>query len=141
MGYHRDEKDYINRIKYEFEEIKNDINKFNIMLNNLYFINIIDYEEYKKYNCFKLEELINYICDLIQNEEKFINIEESIKEFEVYKLIIKEIEPIKEDNKYKLFYSFLEEKYKLSYEESSDIIRKINNFYNIYKQIEIPIKN
>ena len=141
MGYHRDEKDYINRIKYEFEEIKNDINKFNIMLNNLYFINIIDYEEYKKYNCFKLEELINYICDLIQNEEKFINIEESIKEFEVYKLIIKEIEPIKEDNKYKLFYSFLEEEYKLSYEESSDIIRKINNFYNIYKQIEIPIKN
>ncbi|CRF31955.1 hypothetical protein BRSU_0479 [Brachyspira suanatina] len=115
------------------------------MLNNLYFINIIDYEEYKKYNCFKLEELINYICDLIQDEEKFINIEESIKEFEVYKLIIKEIEPIKESkiiyDRYKLFYLFLEEEYKLSCEELSDIIRKINNFYNIYKQIEIPIKN
>ncbi|MDO6992542.1 hypothetical protein Q5M87_00800, partial [Brachyspira innocens] len=105
IGYHRDEKDYIKtRIKIreereknpdsrifnlgitykeEFKKIKNDINKFNRMLNNLYFINIIDYKEYKKYDCYKLEELINYICDLIQDEEKFINIEENIKEFEV----------------------------------------------------------
>ena len=65
------------------------------MLNNLYFINIIDYEEYKKYNCFKLEELINYICDLIQDDEKFINIEESIKDFKIYQLIKKEITKIK----------------------------------------------
>lgn len=141
MGYHRDEKDYINRIKYEFEEIKNDINKFNIMLNNLYFVNVIDYEEYRKYACYKLMELINYICDLIQYEETFIDIEENMKEFEVYQLIIKETESIKEDNKYKLFYSYLEKEYKLNYEEASTIIRKINNFYNIYKQIEIPIKN
>ena len=167
VGYHRDEKDYIKtRIeikeeieknpdsvilncgiiyKEEFKYIKNDINKFKKMLNNLYFINIIDYEEYKKYNCFKLEELINYICDLIQDDEKFINIEESIKDFKIYQLIKKEIESIKESkiiyDRYKLFYSFLEEEYKLTYEESSDIIKKINNFYNIYKSIEIPIKN
>ncbi|MEI0557962.1 hypothetical protein [Brachyspira intermedia] len=163
VGYHRDEKDYIKtRIeikeeieknpdsiilnleityKEEFKKIKNDIKKFNIMLNNLYFINIIDYEEYKKYNCCKLEELINYICDLIQDDEKFINIEENIKDFEIYQLIMKETESIKEDNKYKLFYSFLEEEYKLSYDSTEDIIKKINNFYNIYKSIEIPIKN
>ena len=163
VGYHRDEKDYIKtRIeikeeieknpdsiilnleityKEEFKKIKNDIKKFNIMLNNLYFINIIDYEEYKKYNCCKLEELINYICDLIQDDEKFINIEENIKYFEIYQLIMKETESIKEDNKYKLFYSFLEEEYKLSYDNTEDIIKKINNFYNIYKSIEIPIKN
>ncbi|MEI0491109.1 hypothetical protein R4J17_01550 [Brachyspira intermedia] len=163
VGYHRDEKDYIKtRIeikeeieknpdsiilnleityKEEFKKIKNDIKKFNIMLNNLYFINIIDYEEYKKYNCCKLEELINYICDLIQDDEKFINIEENIKDFEIYQLIMKETESIKEDNKYKLFYSFLEEEYKLSYDNTEDIIKKINNFYNIYKSIEIPIKN
>ncbi|MEI0799557.1 hypothetical protein R4Q14_14695, partial [Brachyspira intermedia] len=163
VGYHRDEKDYIKtRIeikeeieknpdsiilnlaityKEEFKKIKNDIKKFNIMLNNLYFINIIDYEEYKKYNCCKLEELINYICDLIQDDEKIINIEESIKDFKIYQLIMKETESIKEDNKYKLFYSFLEEEYKLSYDSTEDIIKKINNFYNIYKSIEIPIKN
>lgn len=163
VGYHRDEKDYIKtRIeikeeiekkpdsiisnleityKEEFKKIKNDIKKFNIMLNNLYFINIIDYEEYKKYNCCKLEELINYICDLIQDDEKIINIEENIKDFEVYQLIMKETESIKEDNKYKPFYSFLEEEYKLSYDNTEDIIKKINNFYNIYKSIEIPIKN
>ena len=163
VGYHRDEKDYIKtRIeikeeieknpdsiilnleityKEEFKKIKNDIKKFNIMLNNLYFINIIDYEEYKKYNCCKLEELINYICDLIQDDEKIINIEENIKDFEIYQLIMKETESIKEDNKYKLFYSFLEEEYKLSYDNTEDIIKKINNFYNIYKSIEIPIKN
>ncbi|AEM22853.1 hypothetical protein Bint_2247 [Brachyspira intermedia PWS/A] len=115
------------------------------MLNNLYFINIIDYEEYKKYNCFKLEELINYICDLIQDDEKFINIEENIKDFEIYQLIMKEIESIKESkiiyDRYKLFYFFLEEEYKLSYDNTEDIIKKINNFYNIYKSIEIPIKN
>ena len=196
------------------------------MLNNLYFINIIDYEEYKKYNCFKLEELINYICGLIEDEEKFINIKENIKEFEGYELIKKEITKIKSTvsefekvieylydiniindenfksannvkvinllnftfyqikNKFigeknikqfenikqfkvyklikkeielnnkkleyisnsdnllnKLFYSFLEEEYKLSYDKIEDIIKKINNFYDIYKQIEIPIKN
>ena len=136
VGYHRDEKDYIKirietkkereknpyninfRIVYkqEFEKIKNDINKFNRMLNNLYFLNIIDYEEYKKYNYCKLSELINYICGLIKDEEKFINIKENIKNFEVYKLI-------------------------LSYDKIEDIIKKINNFYDIYKQIEIPIKN
>ena len=167
VGYHRDEKDYIKtRIeikeeieknpdsvilncgiiyKEEFKYIKNDINKFKKMLNNLYFINIIDYEEYKKYNCFKLEELINYICDLIQDDEKFINIEESIKDFKIYQLIKKEIESIKESkiiyDRYKLFYFFLEEEYKLSYDSTEDIIKKINNFYNIYKSIEIPIKN
>lgn len=236
VGYHRDEKDYIKtRIeikeeieknpdsvilncgiiyKEEFKYIKNDINKFKKMLNNLYFINIIDYEEYKKYNCFKLEGLINYICDLIQDDEKFINIEESIKDFKIYqlikkeitkikntvaeiekvieylhkiniinnfnsakdikiinlltfiiyqikdkfydieenikefegfKLIKKEIESIKESkiiyDRYKLFYFFLEEEYKLSYDSTEDIIKKINNFYNIYKSIEIPIKN
>ena len=163
VGYHRDEKDYIKtRIeikeeieknpdsiilnleityKEELKKIKNDIKKFNIMLNNLYFINIIDYEEYEKYNCCKLEELINYICDLIQDDEKFINIEKNIKDFEIYQLIMKETESIKEDNKYKLFYSFLEEEYKLSYDSTEDIIKKINNFYNIYKSIEIPIKN
>ena len=247
VGYHRDEKDYIKtRIKIreereknpdsrifnlgitykeEFKKIKNDINKFNIMLNNLYFINIIDYKEYKKYDCFKLEELINYICDLIQDEEKFINIEENIKQFEVYQLIIKEIMKIKNtvneiekvieylhdiniinnfnsakdikiigllgfiNNKIKdkfsdieenikdfkvyklikkeielnnkkirlynngpeyinnskdilnkLFYSFLEEEYKLNSDSTEDIIKKINNFYNIYKSTEIPIK-
>ena len=247
VGYHRDEKDYIKtRIKIreereknpdsrifnlgitykeEFKKIKNDINKFNIMLNNLYFINIIDYKEYKKYDCFKLEELINYICDLIQDEEKFINIEENIKEFEVYQLIIKEIMKIKNtvneiekvieylhdiniinnfnsakdikiidllgfiNNKIKdkfsdieenikdfkvyklikkeielnnkkirlynnvpeyinnskdilnkLFYSFLEEEYKLNSDSTEDIIKKINNFYYIYKSTEIPIK-
>lgn len=247
VGYHRDEKDYIKtRIKIreereknpdsrifnlgitykeEFKKIKNDINKFNIMLNNLYFINIIDYKEYKKYDCFKLEELINYICDLIQDEEKFINIEENIKQFEVYQLIIKEIMKIKNtvneiekvieylhdiniinnfnsakdikiidllgfiNNKIKdkfsdieenikefegfklikkeielnnkkirlynngqeyinnseyilnkLFYSFLEEEYKLNSDSTEDIIKKINNFYYIYKSTEIPIK-
>ena len=88
-----------------------------------------------------MEELINYICDLIQDDEKFINIEENIKDFEIYQLIMKETESIKEDNKYKLFYSFLEEEYKLSYDNTEDIIKKINNFYNIYKSIEIPIKN
>lgn len=247
VGYHRDEKDYIKtRIKIreereknpdsrifnlgitykeEFKKIKNDINKFNIMLNNLYFINIIDYKEYKKYDCYKLSELINYICDLIQDEEKFINIEENIKEFEVYQSIIKEIIKIKstvneiekvieylhdiniinnfnsakdikiidllcfinnkikdkfsdieenikdfkvyklikkeielnnkkirlynnvpeyinnsEDILNKLFYSFLEEEYKLNSDSTEDIIKKINNFYNIYKSTEIPIK-
>ena len=190
------------------------------MLNNLYFINIIDYEEYKKYNCFKLEELINYICGLIEDEEKFINIKENIKEFEGYELIKKEITKIKSTvsefekvieylydiniindenfksannvkvinllnftfyqikNKFigeknikqfenikqfkvyklikkeielnnkkleyihnsdnllnKLFYSFLEEEYKLSYDNTEEIIKKINNFYDIYKQV------
>ena len=239
VGYHRDEKDYIKirietkkereknpyninfRIVYkqEFEKIKNDINKFNRMLNNLYFLNIIDYEEYKKYNYCKLSELINYICGLIKDEEKIINIKENIKNFEVYKSIKKEITKIKSTvsefekvieylndiniinnfNLYKdiktikllifisyqikdkftdveenikqfkvyklikkeielnnkkleyirnsdnllnkLFYSFLEEEYKLSYDKIEDIIKKINNFYDIYKQIEIPIKN
>ena len=179
VGYHRDEKDYIKtRIKIreereknpdsrifnlgitykeEFKKIKNDINKFNIMLNNLYFINIIDYKEYKKYDCFKLEELINYICDLIQDEEKFINIEENIKEFEGFKLIKKEIELNNKkirlynngqeyinNSEYilnKLFYSFLEEEYKLNSDSTEDIIKKINNFYYIYKSTEIPIKN
>lgn len=239
VGYHRDEKDYIktrieikeereknpdNMIlnfgiiyKEEFEKIKDDINKFNRMLNNLYFLNIIDYEEYKKYDCCKLSELINYICGLIEDEEKFINIEENIKNFEVYQSIKKEITKIKSivsefekvieylhkiinnfnsskdiktinllnfifyqikdkfadieenikqfkvyklikkeielnnkkleyiRNSYnllnKLFYSFLEEEYKLSYDKIEDIIKKINNFYNIYKQVEIPIKN
>lgn len=247
VGYHRDEKDYIKtrikireereknpdsrifnlgiRYKEEFKKIKNDINKFNIMLNNLYFINIIDYKEYKKYDCYKLEELINYICDLIQDEEKFINIEENIKEFEGYQLIIKEIIKIKstvneiekvieylhdiniinnfnsakdikiigllgfinnkikdkfsdieenikdfkvyklikkeielnnkkirlynngqeyinnsEDTLNKFFYLFLEEEYKLNSDSTEDIIKKINNFYDIYKSIVIPIK-
>ena len=40
----------------------------------------------------------------------------------------------------KLFYSFLEEEYKLNSDSTEDIIKKINNFYNIYKSIEIPIK-
>lgn len=239
VGYHRDEEYYIESrreikedreknpdtiivnfgiiYKEEFERIKNDINKFNRMLNNLYFINIIDYEEYKKYDCYKLSELINYICGLIEDEEKFINIEENIKNFEVYQSIKKEITKIKsivsefekvieylhniinnfnsskdiktinllnfifyqikdkfadiEENikqfkvyklikkeielnnkklEYirnsdnllnKLFHSFLEEEYKLSYDKIEDIIKKINNFYNIYKQVEIPIKN
>lgn len=246
VGYHRDEEYYIESrreikeereknpydinfgiiYKEEFEKIKDDINKFNRMLNNLYFINIIDYEEYKKYNCFKLEELINYICGLIEDEEKFINIKENIKEFEVYQSIKKEITKIKStvsefekvieylydiniindknfksannvkvinllnftfyqikdkfddaeenikqfkvyklikkeielnnnkiilNNKLeyihnsdnllnKLFYSFLEKEYKLSYDNTEEIIKKINNFYDIYKQIEIPIK-
>lgn len=239
VGYHRDEKYYIESrreikeereknpdtiivnfgiiYKEEFKKIKNDINKFNRMLNNLYFLNIIDYEEYKKYDCCKLSELINYICGLIEDEEKFINIEENIKNFEVYQSIKKEITKIKsivsefekvieylhniinnfnsskdiktinllnfifyqikdkfadiEENikqfkvyklikkeielnnkklEYirnsdnllnKLFHSFLEEEYKLSYDKIEDIIKKINNFYNIYKQVEIPIKN
>lgn len=248
VGYHRDEKYYIktrieikeereknpdNMIlnfgifyKEEFEKIKYDINSLNQMLNNLYFINIIDYEEYKKYDCCKLSKLINYICGLIEDEEKFINIKENIKEFEGYELIKKEITKIKSTvsefekvieylydiniindenfksannvkvinllnftfyqikNKFtgeknikqfenikqfkvyklikkeielnnkkleyirnsdnflnKLFYSFLEKEYKLSYEESSDIIKKIKSFYNIYKPIEILIKN
>lgn len=245
VGYHRDEEYYIESrreikedreknpdtiivnfgiiYKEEFERIKNDINKFNRMLNNLYFINIIDYEEYKKYDCYKLSELINCICSLIEDEEKFINIEKNIKELEGYKLIKKEITKIKStvsefekvieylhdiindenfksandvkvirllnfifyqikdkfadieenikqfkvyklikkeielnnnkiNNKLeyihhsdnllnKLFYSFLEEEYKLSYDNTEDIIKKINNFYDIYKQIEIPIKN
>ncbi len=172
VGYHRDEKDYIKtrieikekreknpdniifnleiRYKEEFKKIKNDINKFNRMLNNLYFFNIIDYEEYKKYDYCKLSELINYICGLIEDEEKFINIEENIKQFKVYKLIKKEIELNNKKLEYisnsdnllnKLFYSFLEEEYKLSYDKIEDIIKKINNFYDIYKQIEIPIKN
>ncbi|TXJ42135.1 hypothetical protein [Brachyspira pilosicoli] len=117
VGYHRDEKYYIKtRIKIkeerekntgkmtfnleiiykeEFKKIKNDINKFNRMLNNLYFFNIIDYEEYKKYDCYKLSELINYICGLIEDEEKFISIEKNIKKLEGYKLIKKEITKIK----------------------------------------------
>ena len=233
VGYHRDEKYYIESrreikeereknpdtiivnfgiiYKEEFKKIKNDINKFNRMLNNLYFLNIIDYEEYKKYDCCKLSELINYICGLIEDEEKFINIEENIKNFEVYQSIKKEITKIKsivsefekvieylhniinnfnsskdiktinllnfifyqikdkfadiEENikqfkvyklikkeielnnkklEYirnsdnllnKLFHSFLEEEYKLSYDKIEDIIKKINNFYNIYKQV------
>ncbi|WP_157159044.1 hypothetical protein [Brachyspira pilosicoli] len=170
VGYHRDEKYYIESrrkikeereknpydinfgiiYKEEFEKIKYDINKFNRMLNNLYFINIIDYEEYKKYDCCKLSELINYICGLIEDEEKFINIKENIKQFKVYKLIKKEIELNNKKLEYirnsdnllnKLFHSFLEEEYKLSYDKIEDIIKKINNFYDIYKQIEIPIKN
>lgn len=172
VGYHRDEKDYIKirieikekreknpdniifnleiRYKEEFKKIKNDINKFNRMLNNLYFLNIIDYEEYKKYDYCKVSELINYICGLIEDEEKIINIKENIKNFEVYKLIKKEIELNNKKLEYisnsdnllnKLFYSFLEEEYKLSYDKIEDIIKKINNFYDIYKQIEIPIKN
>ncbi|MEI0795383.1 hypothetical protein R4L75_05510 [Brachyspira pilosicoli] len=172
VGYHRDEKYYIESrreikeereknpdtiivnfgiiYKEEFKKIKNDINKFNRMLNNLYFLNIIDYEEYKKYDCCKLSELINYICGLIEDEEKFIDIEENIKQFKVYKLIKKEIELNNKKLEYihnsynllnKLFHSFLEEEYKLSYDKIEDIIKKINNFYDIYKQIEIHIKN
>ncbi len=74
-------------ISCKLYKIKNDIRNFFVMLNNLYFIDIIDYEEYKKYNCYQFEELINYILDLVKDKETFIDIEENIKEFEVYKLI------------------------------------------------------
>ena len=222
--------------EYDFNKIKKHINTFNNIINNLYFINIINYEKYKKYDCCKLEKLINDAINLIENEEKFIDsdIEEEIKVFEEYKLIEKEAEKIKntinkikkifeymqknnmidkninkrftkyilfytlsetellifitnkiknkfsdieenikefegfklikkeielnnkkiglinnkpeyinnsEDILNKFFYSFLEEEYKLSYDNTEDIIKKINNFYNIYKSIEIPIKN
>ena len=222
--------------EYDFNKIKKHINTFNNIINNLYFINIINYEKYKKYDCCKLAKLINDAINLIENEEKFIDsdIEEEIKVFEEYKLIEKEAEKIKntinkikkifeymqknnmidkninkrftkyilfytlsetellifitnkiknkfsdieenikefegfklikkeielnnnkiglinnkpeyinnsEDILNKFFYSFLEEEYKLSYDNTEDIIKKINNFYNIYKSIEIPIKN
>ena len=222
--------------EYDFNKIKKHINTFNNIINNLYFINIINYEKYKKYDCCKLEKLINDAINLIKNEETFIDsdIEEKIKVFEEYKLIEKEAEKIKntinkikkifeymqknnmidkninkrftkyilfytlsetellifitnkiknkfsdieenikefegfklikkeielnnkkiglinnkpeyinnsEDILNKFFYSFLEEEYKLSYDNTEDIIKKINNFYNIYKSIEIPIKN
>ncbi len=222
--------------EYDFNKIKKHINTFNNIINNLYFINIINYEKYKKYDCCKLEKLINDAINLIKNEETFIDsdIEEEIKVFEEYKLIEKEAEKIKntinkikkifeymqknnmidkninkrftkcilfytlsetellifitnkiknkfsdieenikefegfklikkeielnnnkiglinnkpeyinnsEDILNKFFYSFLEEEYKLSYDNTEDIIKKINNFYNIYKSIEIPIKN
>ena len=222
--------------EYDFNKIKKHINTFNNIINNLYFINIINYEKYKKYDCCKLEKLINDAINLIENEETFIDsdIEEEIKVFEEYKLIGKEAEKIKntinkikkifeymcknnmidkninkrwtkwvqfytlsetellifitnkiknkfsdieenikefegfklikkeielnnnkiglinnkpeyinnsEDILNKFFYSFLEEEYKLSYDNTEDIIKKLNNFYNIYKSIEIPIKN
>ena len=222
--------------EYDFNKIKKHINTFNNIINNLYFINIINYEKYKKYDCCKLEKLTNDAINLIKNEETFIDsdIEEEIKVFEEYKLIEKEAEKIKntinkikkifeymqknnmidkninkrftkcilfytlsetellifitnkiknkfsdieenikefegfklikkeielnnkkiglinnkpeyinnsEDILNKFFYSFLEEEYKLSYDNTEDIIKKINNFYNIYKSIEIPIKN
>lgn len=222
--------------EYDFNKIKKHINTFNNIINNLYFINIINYKKYKKYDCCKLEKLINDAINLIKNEETFIDsdIEEEIKVFEEYKLIEKEAEKIKntinkikkifeymqknnmidkninkrftkcilfytlsetellifitnkiknkfsdieenikefegfklikkeielnnkkiglinnkpeyinnsEDILNKFFYSFLEEEYKLSYDNTEDIIKKINNFYNIYKSIEIPIKN
>ncbi|WP_297296634.1 hypothetical protein [uncultured Brachyspira sp.] len=222
--------------EYDFNKIKKHINTFNNIINNLYFINIINYEKYKKYDCCKLEKLINDAINLIKDEKTFIDsdIEEEIKVFEEYKLIEKEAEKIKntinkikkifeymcknnmidkninkrwtkwvqfytlsetellifitnkiknkfsdieenikefegfklikkeielnnnkiglinnkpeyinnsEDILNKFFYSFLEEEYKLSYDNTEDIIKKINNFYNIYKSIEIPIKN
>ena len=222
--------------EYDFNKIKKHINTFNNIINNLYFINIINYEKYKKYDCCKLEKLINDAINLIKDEKTFIDsdIEEEIKVFEEYKLIEKEAEKIKntinkikkifeymcknnmidkninkrwtkwvqfytlsetellifitnkiknkfsdieenikefegfklikkeielnnnkiglinnkpeyinnsEDILNKFFYSFLEEEYKLSYDNTEDIIKKLNNFYNIYKSIEIPIKN
>ncbi|MEI0508504.1 hypothetical protein [Brachyspira intermedia] len=222
--------------EYDFNKIKKHINTFNNIINNLYFINIINYEKYKKYDCCKLEKLINDAINLIKNEETFIDsdIEEKIKVFEEYKLIEKEAEKIKntinkikkifeymcknnmidkninkrwtkcvqfytlsetellifitnkiknkfsdieenikefegfklikkeielnnkkirlynngpeyinnsEDILNKFFYSFLEEEYKLNSDSTEDIIKKINNFYYIYKSTEIPIKN
>ena len=112
------------RYKEEFKKIKNDINKFNRMLNNLYFLNIIDYEEYKKYNYCKVSELINYICGLIEDEEKIINIKENIKNFEVYQSIKKEITKIKSTvSEFEKVIEYLHD------------INIINNF-NLYKDIK-----
>ncbi|MDO7020971.1 hypothetical protein Q5M86_09315, partial [Brachyspira innocens] len=102
----------------------------------------------------KIIDLLCFINNKIK--DKFSDIEENIKDFKVYKLIKKEIElnnkkirlynngpeyiNNSEDILNKLFYSSLEEEYKLNSDSTEDIIKKINNFYNIYKSTEIPIK-
>ena len=133
-------------------KIKNTVNEIEKVIEYLHDINIIN--NFNSAKDIKIIDLLGFINNKIKN--KFSDIEENIKEFEGFKLIKKEIELNNKkirlynngqeyinNSEYilnKLFYSFLEEEYKLNSDSTEDIIKKINNFYNIYKSTKIFIK-